>query len=63
MYLQIRNWKCYNRGVILGMFEQEENAARKRDLYLLEYYPSSKFKMNFKWKNKDILFWSFYFEM
>ena len=45
------------------MFEQEENAARKRDLYLLEYYPSSKFKMNFKWKNKDILFWSFYFEM
>ena len=41
----------------LGEFTNEEFAARKRDLYILEKHPDEIYKLNFEWTKDEIITW------
>ena len=42
----------------IGYFANEELAARKRDLYILENYPNEIFTLNFEWTEDSIKEWN-----
>lgn len=41
----------------LGRLKNEEDAGRKRDLFILENYPDEVYKLNFKWTKEEIIEW------
>ncbi len=47
----------------LGVFKDEEIAARKRDLYIINELPDSHYKLNFVWSDEDKLKWTNYFNI
>ena len=44
--------------IYLGCYEDQELAARVRDLYIIKNVKNSKHKMNFEWTDGDINYWS-----
>lgn len=52
-----------NKRINLGNYDNEEYAARKRDLYILINYPNDYFKLNFLWNEEDITKWKNIFKL
>ncbi len=48
---------CFDGIVYSGAFKNEKDAARKRDLYILEHLHNEIYKLNFVWSEKDIVYW------
>jgi hypothetical protein len=44
----------------LGRTQNEEYAARYRDLYIMKHWPDSHYKMNFEWNNEQVTYWREY---
>lgn len=47
----------------LGEYKDEEEAARRRDLYILDNYPDEHYKLNFEWTDDDINEWKIKFNL
>ena len=56
----VDSWKCYvqRKGYLYSKtVETEEEAARLRDIYILERIPGSHYKLNFSWTEEDRIKW------
>jgi hypothetical protein len=54
-------WKvtiCFNdKNIHCSRENTKEDAARKRDLYIIEHLPNELYKLNFIWSESDIVYW------
>lgn len=61
------NWVCYmdinSKRKCIGSFKTEEEAARKRDLYILINHPNEHYKLNFDWTLEDQDYWKNVFKL